>query len=183
MTEAFSDPIETRIKTEALRLGFDVCGLTSVETPWPASGRLAEFIDQGRHGSMDWIARTAARSRSSPESHVAGRPVGDRAGGQLRPGRRSAGGAGAWRDRAGASSVYAAGRRLSRADQEAAEGAAPRSWLLSGRRPHARVKVFVDTAPLLEKPLAQSGWAGLAGQAHQPGFSATSAPGCFWARC
>ncbi len=31
----------------------------------------------------------------------------------------------------------------------------------------AEVKVFVDTAPVMEKPLAAGGWSWLAGQTHQ----------------
>ena len=52
-----------------------------------------------------------------------------------------------------------AGRRLSRPDQEAAEGAGA----LAGRGAGGEVKVFVDTAAVMEKPLAQAaglGWQG-----------------------
>ena len=58
------------------------------------------------------------------------------------------------------------GRRLSRCGQEEAEGA----WrVTSSRTSGAEVKVFVDTAPVMEKPLAQKAGPGLAGQAHQSG--------------
>ena len=52
-----------------------------------------------------------------------------------------------------------AGRRLSRSHQEAAEGAGA----LAGRDRGGDVKVFVDTAAVMEKPLAQAaglGWQG-----------------------
>ena len=67
MTISISETLEDRIKAQALRLGFDVFGLASVADPWPAGARLAEFIDQGRHGSMDWIERTAER-RAHPRA-------------------------------------------------------------------------------------------------------------------
>ncbi len=44
------------------------------------------------------------------------------------------------------------------------------------------LKVFVDTAPLMEKPAAQAVGPRLAGQAHQPRQSRSSARGCSWAR-
>ncbi len=45
------------------------------------------------------------------------------------------------------------------------------------------VKVFVDTAPVMEKPLAQAGGIGWQGQAHQPRLAAIWGPGSFSARC
>ena len=61
MTTSISEPLEDRIKAEALRLGFDACGFASVADPWPASARLAEFVENGRHGTMAWMETTAAR--------------------------------------------------------------------------------------------------------------------------
>ena len=61
-----------------------------------------------------------------------------------------------------------AGARLSRGPQGQAQAASPAGW--RGRRP-APVKVFVDTAPLMEKPLARGGRPRLAGQAHQSGVA------------
>jgi hypothetical protein len=46
----------------------------------------------------------------------------------------------------------------------------------------SEVKVFVDTAPVMEKPLAAAGRPGLAGQAHQPRLARRTAPGCSSAR-
>ena len=53
------------IRAEALRLGFDVCGFASATAPWPASDHLAQFVAEGRHGQMDWMADTLER-RSHP---------------------------------------------------------------------------------------------------------------------
>src|SRR5665213_265194 len=55
------------LRERALALGFDACGFASVKAPWPAAGRLEEFIAQGRHGSMEWMATTAQR-RSHPRA-------------------------------------------------------------------------------------------------------------------
>jgi epoxyqueuosine reductase len=68
--------------------------------------------------------------------------------------------------RRAAISVYAQGDDYHEADQGAAEGAGP---LARSDGSAGELKVFVDTAPLLRKPLAERAGAGLAGQAHQPG--------------
>src|SRR5580704_2826098 len=67
MTTSTSEAAEDLIRREATTLGFDACGFTRVDRPWPASARLAEFVAAGRHGSMDWIERTAGR-RAHPRS-------------------------------------------------------------------------------------------------------------------
>jgi epoxyqueuosine reductase len=156
MTTSTSEPIEARIKAEAERQGFDVCGLASVEAPWPASGRLAEFIGEGRHGAMDWIARTAAR-RAHPRAMwpnarsaiVLGVNYGPDADPLAALERR---------DR-GAISVYAQGDDYHELIKARLKALA--RWLVA--ETPCEVKVFVDTAPLLEKPLAQTaglGWQG-----------------------
>ncbi len=156
MTTSTSEPLKDWIRKSAADLGFDACGFASVEHPWPAKARLEEFVATGRHGEMDWMATTAAR-RSHPQA--------------MWPEARSAIVLGlnygpehdpmeslALAERA-TISVYARGddyhalikgRLKTLAGQVAAE---------SG----AQVKVFVDTAPLMEKPLAESaglGWQG-----------------------
>ena len=69
MTTSISEPdVQTRndlIRAEALRLGFDVCRFADVTAPWPAAGRLAEFVAAGRQGEMVWMAETLER-RSHP---------------------------------------------------------------------------------------------------------------------
>src|ERR1700679_2085205 len=67
MTTSTSEAAEDFIRREAKALGFDACGFARVDRPWPASARLAEFVAAGRHGSMDWIERTAAR-RAHPRA-------------------------------------------------------------------------------------------------------------------
>ena len=157
-TAASSSATELRqaVRDRARAIGFDACGFASVEAPWPASGRLAEFIAEGRHGSMDWMAATAER-RAHPRA--------------MWPDARSAIVLGisygpdsdplqalALRDRA-AISVYAQGddyHELIKSKLKALAG-----WM--AQTLGCQVKVFVDTAPLMEKPLAQAaglGWQG-----------------------
>ena len=156
MTISISETLEDRIKAQALRLGFDVFGLASVADPWPAGARLAEFIDQGRHGSMDWIERTAERRAHPRAMWPAARsaivlglnygPEADPLAALDHP------------DRA-AISVYAQGDDYHELIKKRLKALA--RWLVS--ETGCELKVFVDTAPLLEKPLAQSaglGWQG-----------------------
>jgi epoxyqueuosine reductase len=144
------------IRARALALGFDACGFTAVDAAWPAAARLAEFVAEGRHGELEWMETTLER-RAHPQA--------------MWPEARSAivlainygpdtdpMAVLAHRDRAGIS-VYAQGEDYHQ--------------LLKGRlktladfiksRAGGRNKVFVDTAPLMEKPLAEAaglGWQG-----------------------
>ena len=151
-----AETLEHHIKAKAIELGFDVCGIASVEAPWPAGARLAEFIDQGRHGAMDWIARTAAR-RAHPKAMwpaarsaiVLGLNYGPDADPLIALERR---------DRA-TISVYAQGDDYHELIKKRLKALA--RWLVA--ETGCELKVFVDTAPLMEKPLAQSaglGWQG-----------------------
>ncbi|HZC15543.1 MAG TPA: tRNA epoxyqueuosine(34) reductase QueG [Caulobacteraceae bacterium] len=156
MTTSTSEPIETRVRDAARDFGFDACGLTGVETPWPAAARLEEFVALERHGEMAWMAATAAR-RTHPRA--------------MWPDARSAIVLGvnygpdadplaalARRDR-GTISVYAQGDDYH--DLIKARLKALARWLAAARP--CQVKVFVDTAPLMEKPLAGAaglGWQG-----------------------
>ena len=151
-----SDDPKTLIRERAKALGFDATGFASVQTPWPAGARLAEFVGAGRHGTMDWMQQTLGR-RSHPQG--------------MWPDARSAVVLGlsygpdrdpleilARRDRA-AISVYAQGDDY----HELIKGRLKQlgGWMAS--RLGGQVKVFVDTAPLMEKPLAQAaglGWQG-----------------------
>jgi epoxyqueuosine reductase len=160
MTTSTSETPEDLIRAEARALGFDICRFTDVaglgEEPWPAAGRLAQYVAEGRHGEMGWMAETAER-RAHPRA--------------MWPGARSAIVLGvnygpdedpraALQDPTRAAiSVYARGddyhelikRRLKALGR----------WLQA--RFGGELKVFVDTAPLMEKPLAERaglGWQG-----------------------
>jgi epoxyqueuosine reductase len=155
MTTSTSDPRD-EIRRRAAGLGFEVCRFTGLDAPWPATARLQAFLEAGRQGDMDWMAATADR-RAHPRS--------------LWPEARSAVVLGlnygpeadpleglALRDR-GLISVYARGEDY----HDVIKGRLKQlgGWLAS--RTGAGLKVFVDTAPLMEKPLAQQaglGWQG-----------------------
>jgi epoxyqueuosine reductase len=58
------------IRERAARLGFDACGFTTAEPPASASRFLA-WIDSGQHGTMAYLARTAAQ-RIDPQRALPG---------------------------------------------------------------------------------------------------------------
>ncbi|MFP1630320.1 tRNA epoxyqueuosine(34) reductase QueG [Zhengella sp. ZM62] len=144
------------LRREAVAAGFDAVAVTSPDSIPQAAGRLAEFLAAGRHGSMAWMAETAER-RGAP--------------GALWPEVRSVvmlamnyGPAHdpmavlSQGDRA-AISVYAQNRDY----HDIIKG---RLKTIAGKlaaRAGSDVKVFVDTAPVMEKPLAEAaglGWQG-----------------------
>ena len=148
--------ISEAIRAEALRLGFDVCGIGDAAAPWDSGARLAEFVERGRHGAMDWMETTLER-RSHPQA--------------MWPGARSAIMLGvnygpdtdplaALADKSrGVVSVYAHGEDYHEPIKKRLKVLA--GWIASTYG--AQVKVFVDTAPLMEKPLARQaglGWQG-----------------------
>jgi len=151
-----SDTPNDRIRRQALSLGFDVCGFASAADAWPAGERLHQFVGEGLHGTMGWMAETLERRRHPtgmwPEARTAVM-LGVNYGPDRDPLE-------ALKDRSrGAISVYA------QADDyhEVIKGRLNQlaGWMAA--RVGGDVKVFVDTAPLMEKPLAQRaglGWQG-----------------------
>jgi epoxyqueuosine reductase len=148
--------LEERVKRRALELGFPAAGVASATAPWEAGARLREFLAQDKHGEMTWMALHADRrehpaalwpdARSAVVVGLSYAPVGDPLSGLTAPDR-------------GAVSVYAARRDYHDALKGKLKELA--GWL--ARETGADVKVFVDTAPLMEKPLAERagiGWQG-----------------------
>ena len=144
------------IRDSAAALGFDVCRFASATGPWSAGERLAHFVEAGRHGDMGWMETTLAR-RAHPTAMWDGARsaivLGLNYGPDQDPLPEMA-------DRsAGYISVYARGDDY----HDVIKG---RLKTLAGQiaaRTGQDVKVFVDTAPLMEKPLAQRaglGWQG-----------------------
>ena len=150
------DELRDRLAAEAKAVGFAGMGICAPDAVPEAAGRLRAFLAEGRHGQMGWLAEregwrgSAAalwpQARSVVMLAEAYTPQGDPLAvlGQ--------------RDR-GAVSVYAQGRdyhdlvkrRLKRLGR----------WLVDASP--CEIKVFVDTAPVMEKPLAQAaglGWQG-----------------------
>lgn len=151
-----SDPDRTRIRAEALSLGFEVCGFASAADAWPAGARLEASVAEGLHGTMGWMADTLPRrvhpTGMWPDARsaiVLGINYGPDSDPLAALAERSK----------GVISVYAQGDDY----HEVIKG---RLKTLAGKivaRAGGEVKVFVDTAPLMEKPLAQRaglGWQG-----------------------
>lgn len=140
----------------ALAEGFSAARVTAPDAIPQAAARLAEYVAQGRHGQMGWMAERmnwrGAPGALWPEARSilmlaeAYTPPHDPREDLARPDR-------------GGVSVYAQGKdyhdivkaRLKRLGR----------WMIE--RWGGEIKVFVDTAPVMEKPLAQAaglGWQG-----------------------
>jgi epoxyqueuosine reductase len=151
------------IRKRAAELGFDVARFTRAEAPAGAGQNLAQFVAESRHGDMDWLAKNTER-RANPGTLwelarsiiVLGVNYGPRgtAGVPPAPGGRDARG-----PRNGIISVYAQGddyHDVIKAKLKQLAGFIAETFA-------AEVKVFVDAAPVMEKPLAQEaglGWQG-----------------------
>jgi epoxyqueuosine reductase len=140
----------------AKKAGFDAIGVASADRVPELSGRLAEFVAKGRHGTMEWMAETLER-RGSPRAlwpevrsviMLAMNYGPDKNPLELldRKGRA-------------AISVYARNRDY----HDVMKGKLKEIAQKFASRSGAGVKVFVDTAPVMEKPLAEAaglGWQG-----------------------
>jgi len=148
--------IEQEIREQAAALGVVACGFARANAAAPAGGELREWLAEGRHGDMRWMEERVEQ-RASPQ--------------------------GLWPD---AKSVIALAMSYAPATDPRALANAPDRGRISayaqggdyhktvkkalkalGRWLHQRfggeLKVFVDTAPVMEKPLAAAagiGWQG-----------------------
>ncbi|MBZ9999325.1 MULTISPECIES: tRNA epoxyqueuosine(34) reductase QueG [unclassified Mesorhizobium] len=158
MRTSTSDAAKLRalIDAQARRAGFEAVAVTTPDAIPLAPARLAAFVEDGFHGSMGWIAETLQR-RSEPSSlwpQVRSIVVLAMNYGPDHDPRDLL----ARRDR-GAISVYAQNRDY----HDVMKG---RLKEIAGKivaRAGGDVKVFVDTAPVMEKPLAEAaglGWQG-----------------------
>ncbi|MBU1375825.1 MAG: tRNA epoxyqueuosine(34) reductase QueG [Alphaproteobacteria bacterium] len=156
MTISTSDTAEALIRAEALALGFDLCRFTDIDEAWPAAGRLFEFVDAGRHGEMGWMAETAER-RKHPRAMWDGARSAVMLGVNYGPDRDPL--EILAQPAKGAISVYAQGDDYHEVIKARLKTLA--RWMVG--KLGGELKVFVDTAPLLEKPLAERaglGWQG-----------------------
>jgi epoxyqueuosine reductase len=149
-------PIRAELQRRARELGFDELRVTPSSLPPVTRERYQAFLCRGRHGSMGWLARDPER-RQSPECLWPEARSAIVCGLSYAPDEDPLPGLGR-RDRAYVS-VYARNRDY----HDVLKGRLKQlaGWLHG--RTGAEVKVFVDTAPLLEKPLAQQaglGWQG-----------------------
>ncbi|MEM0985347.1 MAG: tRNA epoxyqueuosine(34) reductase QueG [Pseudomonadota bacterium] len=143
-----------RLLAEAI--GFDVCRIARADEPWDAGARLAEFVAEGRHGQMEWMETTLARRQAPtamwPEARSA-IVVGLNYGPDHNPLDTLA------HTTKGNISIYACGKDYHDVLKKRLKQLARAFAEETGEA----VKVFVDTAPLMEKPLAAKaglGWQG-----------------------
>jgi epoxyqueuosine reductase len=136
--------------------GFDAIGVTTPDGIGRAGDRLAAFLAEGMQGDMDWLEAHQDRRRHPSALWAEARSIimlGMNYGPQTDP-------LAVLEERwSGAISVYARGRDYHDVVKGKLKTLA--GWL--HRETGAEVKVFVDTAPVMEKPLAQAaglGWQG-----------------------
>jgi epoxyqueuosine reductase len=150
------DEIKSALIAQARARGFDVAGVTKPDAVPQAKARLEKFIADGAHGDMVWMATTAARRGSASALWPEVRSVivlGMNYGPDEDPLAILA-----KRDRA-AISVYAKGEDYHDLIKLRLKDVA--RWLVANAG--GDVKVFVDTAAVMEKPLAEKaglGWQG-----------------------
>lgn len=144
---------------EARALGLDAVGVVTLaqdHDPNAPGARLRTFIEHGRHGDMEWMAETADR-RANPLTLWPLARSAIMVGHSYAPATNPLASL-ADPERA-VVSVYAQGRDY----HDVLKGKIKQLASSFARRAEADVKVFVDTAPLMEKPLANRagiGWQG-----------------------
>ena len=154
--------LKADLKAEAARLGFAACGIAPATEDPVAAARLDEWLEAGLHGEMEWMA-TRAHHRRSPQAlwpearsvvalGMSYAPAADPLALANEPDRARI-------------SAYAQGADYHDTVKKALKALA--RWLVEEARKRGlgerQVKVFVDTAPVPEKPLAAAaglGWQG-----------------------
>ncbi|MFA7413115.1 MAG: tRNA epoxyqueuosine(34) reductase QueG [Rhizobium sp.] len=144
------------IRQEAAAQGFELCRITSPDAIPQAPARLSAYLDAGYHGTMTWMRETQERRadprvlwgevRSIVLFGMNYGPDRDPRYLQAKPVRA-------------AISVYARNRDY----HDVMKGRLKEIATRFAARAGADVKVFVDTAPVMEKPLAEAaglGWQG-----------------------
>ena len=149
--------LAARIAGQARALGFAACGIAGAGEDPLRAARLEQWLGEGHHGSMEWMAARADHRRAPqglwPQARsvialgISYAPATDplalesaRAHGRI--------------------SVYAQGKDYHDVVKKRLKALA--RWLVEAV-PGSQVKVFVDTAPVMEKPLGEAagiGWQG-----------------------
>jgi epoxyqueuosine reductase len=148
--------LKAALASEARALGFDCIGVTTPDVLANAGKHFRDFLDAGAHGDMDWLAARPER-RTDPRALWAdvrsivmlGVNYGPDEDPLVALEQRSR----------GAISVYARGDDYHELIKKRLKALA--RWLVAASG--CEVKVFVDTAAVMEKPLAQAaglGWQG-----------------------
>jgi epoxyqueuosine reductase len=151
-----NDDLQQAIRAHAAELGFVACGFARADAAGDAGEGLRAWLAEGRHGEMRWM-EDRAEQRASPNGlwpearsvialamsyAPANDPLALAGHGQL-----------------GRISVYAQGGDYHKTVKKALKALAR---FIVDRAP-SELKVFVDTAPVMEKPLAAAaglGWQG-----------------------
>lgn len=145
------------MRVRAHALGFDLCRIAPARLPSETGERLRAWIDEGAQGEMSWMAETADRRADPLALWPQTRSIvmlGVNYGPSIDPLEALT-----HRD-SGAISVYARHRDYHDLIKGRLKELAAFILKKSGA---GDVKVFVDTAPVMEKPLAQAaglGWQG-----------------------
>ena len=153
---ALGDPFRGRIRERALASGFNAVGFAAAELAAANRNNLAEYLRRGYHGDMGWLVGKAARrgdprvlwpdARSVVALGISYAPDDDPLANLACPD-------------IGNISVYARGRDYHEVLKKRLRVLG--RWI--GEEFSCGVKIFVDTAPVMEKPLAQAaglGWQG-----------------------
>jgi epoxyqueuosine reductase len=151
-----SADLKAALESEARALGFDCVGVTASDAITDAARHFRDFLDAGAHGDMDWLAAHPERRTDPRVLWPEVRSVimlGVNYGPDENPlailEQRTR----------GAISVYAQGDDYHDLIKKRLKALA--RWLVASAG--GEVKVFVDTAAVMEKPLAQAaglGWQG-----------------------
>ena len=144
------------IKEEAGAQGFDLCRITHAGSIPEAADRLGTYLSEGHHGTMEWMEETRDRRGNPRTLWPDVRSIvmfGMNYGPDEDPRELQA------RKDRGAISVYARNRDY----HDVIKGRLKEIATRFAARAGEDVKVFVDTAPVMEKPLAAAaglGWQG-----------------------
>ena len=149
--------LQEELRVEARALGFAACGFAGAGEDPLRTARLEQWLGEGAHGAMEWM-EARKHQRASPQG--------------LWPEARSVIALGMsyapdcdplaleGDPEKARISVYAQGRDYHDVVKKALKALA--RWLIE-RAPDSELKVFVDTAPVMEKPLGEAagiGWQG-----------------------
>jgi len=148
--------LKKAIRDKALEIGFDVVGFADTDAVPRLASDLAQYLDQGHHGNMAWMAENTDRRTAPKGLWPAARSVivlGLNYAPAEAPARALA------RTDRGNISVYARGKDYHDLVKKRLKQLG--RWLVENHG--CEIKVFVDTAPVMEKPLGQKagiGWQG-----------------------
>ena len=148
------------IQDLAKEFNFDVCKITDTNLPINTDVRLKEFIELGFHGEMNWLADSYERRKSplnlweeAKSAIILGLNYGPRDNPLKKINKKNLGNI----------SVYAQGKDYHKIIKGRLKLFSSKLISKLPKAKKTKIKVFVDTAPLMEKPLAEKsglGWQG-----------------------